>query len=894
MQNLWENPKSLAIILSKLDQNNLMELSHFIMHNLYYNIFYTKNNDHQLIYIISLLLKDEISKLKDDDSISSFLNETTCGLLLEQFLYTKDVQSFLKVNLSKIIEKIEMENLTSIILNPNIIHKNLEKKKLNLNKSIIDNNNKTNKKIEFLDCNYLATMTDNSLREIIDSIKDKEMKEVYDKNSKDFINSTNSEALIKNILELKNSDQIMYFYIKSIEEIIETINLILDNLLRNVNALPYSIRCICKIILMLIKKRYPDMNKIEQNKYLSKFFFQKLLLCTLKNPSYLLLIDEFLISDKTMDKIREIKSILEQFTLRNLYKNTEYLIPFNYYFIQKLPQLNELYNKICQVELPSFIEKLINDELPEDYKYDYFKENPNEKIFYRNICFNIKDLYILVSNALKCKENITLKENVLTKLESYIKKIENLKENECNSDTIKFYLLTDQIHNTKFDVLLNLERDKKYFSLKELKEISDYAQQIKNVEIKVKNLFYALLYSYPSLSKNNISKENLSNLISLLKELKNNSYINTGEQIIPYKWYIDSLIQYLPILNIELSKNNYEQLLNELELNLTNSLKEYNFEELIEFIEYIKESEREKIYYEKATKIICDIGLNKKIQNYIKKENIPVILSFNEKKLKITKCLKTQKDKNINVCNTIDSFIEQFPDIGRFCKKNKIDIFNFIKYLQIPEKLENYSNIIKEYLKTNKTDINEKELNDISNKIYDYILEKLNIKLFPKDNNSLDSDIYNNCCRNIWIEFTNLQNKKKNYIFDTYLPDAINNFHKMITEKSPRKKFSYMEKIYNCIYSLGMFNGEKIEGAEEEMLLLHYTFIKAKPQKIYSNCKYLQLFLGDKESKLEGNYLTKILSVCEIMAKFSFKNVLNILESDYMYNCDLVQKGILY
>ena len=377
MQNLWENPKSLATILSKLDQNNLMELSHFIMHNLYYNIFYTKNNDHQLIYIISLLLKDEISKLKDDDNnISSFLNETTCGLLLEQFLYTKDVQSFLKANLSKIIEKIEMENLTSIILNPNVIQKNLEKKKLNLKKSIIDNN-KADKKIEFLDCQYLAIMTDNCLRETIDSIKDKEMKECYEKNSKDFINSTISTALIKNILELKNSDQIMYFYIKSIEEIIETINLILDNLLRNVNALPYSIRCICKIILVLIKKRYPNMNKIEQNKYLSKFFFQKLLLCTLKNPSYLLLIDEFLISDKTMDKIREIKSILEQFTLRNLYKNTEYLIPFNYFFIQKLPQLNELYNKICQVELPSFIEKLINDELPEDYKYDYFKENPN-------------------------------------------------------------------------------------------------------------------------------------------------------------------------------------------------------------------------------------------------------------------------------------------------------------------------------------------------------------------------------------------------------------------------------------------------------------------------------------------------------------------------------------
>ncbi len=78
------------------------------------------------------------------------------------------------------------------------------------------------------------------------------------------------------------------------------------------------------------------------------------------------------------------------------------------------------------------------------------------------------------------------------------------------------------------------------------------------------------------------------------------------------------------------------------------------------------------------------------------------------------------------------------------------------------------------------------------------------------------------------------------------------------------------------------------------MPLLHYTFIKAKPKHIYSNCKYIQLFLGNRESKVEGYNLMNILSICEKMSKFSFKDLLNITESDYLLNCDLVEKGILY
>jgi hypothetical protein len=254
MKNIWEDPKSLAKIISKINPSDLMDLSYFIIHNLYYNIFYSKKNDHQLIYIISLLLKDEISKLADDDiNNSSFLNKTSCGIILEQFLYAKDVQSFFKANLTKVIKKIEMEKSnSSIILNPEDIQKKIDETKLCLDDNSI-NENKTSKikekMSEVFAFKYFVQMNETLLKEKLNSIKDIELKEVYEKKSSDFINSTNCNTLIANIIKFKKSDKIFLFYINSHNEIIEIINMILDNLFKNVNSLPYSIKSICKITL---------------------------------------------------------------------------------------------------------------------------------------------------------------------------------------------------------------------------------------------------------------------------------------------------------------------------------------------------------------------------------------------------------------------------------------------------------------------------------------------------------------------------------------------------------------------------------------------------------------------------------------------------------------------
>ena len=214
--------------------------------------------------------------------------------------------------------------------------------------------------------------------------------------------------------------------------------------------------------------------------------------------------------------------------------------------------------------------------------------------------------------------------------------------------------------------------------------------------------------------------------------------------------------------------------------------------------------------------------------------------------------------------------------------------------MKIPETLENYSKIIKEYLKTKDKKEIIQNIDVISNKIYDYILENLNSKLFPNESSDLDIIIYEKCKNIIWIDPSNLLKSNKNYIFDSFLPDAISYFRNIDIEKSPRKKLIYIKEIFKCIYNLGTFNSDKVEGAEDEMPLLNYTFIKANPKNIYSNCKYIQLFLGDKENKEEGNFVTKILAICEKMAKFTFQDMINISESEYEYNCILAKDGVLY
>ena len=920
----WDNPESIYIILSKLNLEESKTIAKFVAHNLYDKLFSSSNNEEQLIYIISLLLKDEINSLKNEEiEYNKFLHNSPCDNILKQLIHKKEVLYYFKETLVEIVKKVEIDTSSNpILFKLENILKRLEKcDNIITNDSdkeiLKENKEKINKKINLFNQIYLINITTEELKNKFSTPQSKEIKDYLENKLNDIQKKSNiysTDNLISNIFKFKNSQKIFLYYIDSFMETIDIINLIFKNFIDNSNSMPYIIKCICKIICILIEKKYPKASKVDQNAFISQFFFKNIVFPFINDPSYLLLINECLITSKAAEKFRQIEFILETF-ISGKFFNEEFLVPFNNFFIEKMPDLIKLMKNISQVTLPGFIDKSMNNNLPENYKYDYFKENPNENIFYRNICFNFDELYLLIKISIKFKNNIPFDKNVLnviSRFESNLTKINELFLNNSEAKETKYFLLTDFINNKKYDDILNLKREKTYLSLKELSKIENEDQNIENNIIKIKNFFFALLYNYPLLIKNNFSEERKSNLTSLLRELKNNSYFNssiyTAKQHIPYKWYIDSLIQYLPRVSYDLKENDYELLLTEIEEEINNSMNGYNYSELSQFFEYVNEIKKEKYYYEQTQKNILDIDLNKIVNSIIEREEIPVELIYNEKELIIMpseikaknkkisfRLSKKKKNENIIICKKIKSLINKFPNIKNdLVHQKENDIFEFIKFLKIPEQLENYSKFIKEYLKTKDRKEIIQNLDEISNKIYDYILENLNSKLFPDEPSEIDIKISENCKKVIWIDPSNLLKSNKNYIFDSYLPDAISCFRNIDIEKSPRKKLLYIREICKCIYNLGTFNGDKIEGAEDEIPLLNYTFIKANPKNIYSNSKYIQLFLGDKENKEEGNFVTKILAICDKMVKFSINDMINITESDYEVNCDLVEQGILY
>lgn len=88
--------------------------------------------------------------------------------------------------------------------------------------------------------------------------------------------------------------------------------------------------------------------------------------------------------------------------------------------------------------------------------------------------------------------------------------------------------------------------------------------------------------------------------------------------------------------------------------------------------------------------------------------------------------------------------------------------------LKIPEKLDEYFNIIRDYLTDEKLTINEElSLNDektmqlINEKIYDYVMTKIYDKIYPPDTDQIDNIIFSQSVKLSWTEPKNFIKQKK-------------------------------------------------------------------------------------------------------------------------------------
>jgi len=95
-----------------------------------------------------------------------------------------------------------------------------------------------------------------------------------------------------------------------------------------------------------------------------------------------------------------------------------------------------------------------------------------------------------------------------------------------------------------------------------------------------------------------------------------------------------------------------------------------------------------------------------------------------------------------------------------------------------------------------------------------------------------------------------------------------------------------MNKIFEFINSLLTFTeNSKLIGVDNQMPLLNYIFIKAKPKGMYTNLEFMELYMGEKIKKIEGNNLAQLKSIRDFTFNLKSDNLQNVSNEEFEINC---------
>ena len=730
-----------------------------------------------------------------------------------------------------------------------------------------------------------------------------------------------------------NAHDILKEFESNFLKLINFLDSLFETIIENLDLLPYSIKCICKIISILLEKKFPNINEIEKYRFTSKFIFNNLLVPVLINPAQGALINNYIISNNTLYNMNVAINIIKRFTSFILYspKNDTIFSPFNNYFIGNIYKLTKINEAAINTKIPTFIEKIIEGKISANSKYNYFNEHNNEILYSRSIFLSMNHVKVIMKgiiHLLQSEDNYFLKlvskiidnkENMqyLIELSDQNEKIvKNTIKNEKGrgkitrkEQTIKYLLISDIIYNEKYNNILNNNTTYRYFKLQEKKIIDNNNQKemSENLIIKTKNLISASLSNYRILDEITFGVENIGSTFDILKKLKH--YMRSANYVvdegIPSEWYIGLLLENLKKLPEEYKENDYEKLYEELEKEIKDAMESHDFELLSVIVAKMRFSKRRKDFYNHLMDVLIDINLNNNVNNIIENDEINVKLYFKygeKKKLNIYKEDLSERqldflnsfvfvdDKDVRTCRTIKSFTNIFPDLNKLANvaTETKSVFDIQKELNVPKEINGFFSIIKNHLMNVKKIKEEKELNLIYNKIYDHVWSKIYSKLYPKKSDIMDMSLQQKFTLYSWIEPFHLIKENNDYNFELILPKIVNYFNDIDVEKSPRKKIMNMNYIFEAINTLLEFNEDKINiGVDNQMPLLNYVFIKAKPKNIFTNCEFMELYSGDKIRKKEGNYLIQLKSIRDFTLGLTHNKLFNITIEEFNQNCKL-------
>jgi hypothetical protein len=275
--------------------------------------------ENNLLYVIAMMLKDEIDQLSTKSEITLFLEETKTSFLLEQMVKMPDVQLYFRKVIYRMVEKIEnLCSLKKINFNMDLIYEDMQNFIQQENKKL---GKKNKKSIEELSMKYINTkIIDQSMNNQEEDSEDSEENNIKNNNTiileenfkkyqksiqKEELETLLKEAEKSNKKEISeyyrqlidnidhrncydlyfvnfmdryedekeiNLDLLLFIYQKDFLNVISFLEIFIDDLLKNISIIPNSIKNICKIISTLVKNKFKDLTKVEENIFLSKFF----------------------------------------------------------------------------------------------------------------------------------------------------------------------------------------------------------------------------------------------------------------------------------------------------------------------------------------------------------------------------------------------------------------------------------------------------------------------------------------------------------------------------------------------------------------------------------------------------------------------------------------------
>ena len=921
--NLYEDPKIVSLIIKNSKPSEIQRtLLPLFGNNFYENILSSKYIQNNLMYVITLLLKDEINSLENEYNPEKFLNiDSSCGYLLYELRAKDDIQIYIKKIIEEVVEQID-EYSDNICFDFKKINENITDKFNDIKYEIINDDsmrrlskeqilneiverklgNKFKKQqlnIEF-NSKYLKDISpENYFTNEEEDEDDEDIKEYYNSTifkRKKSLTPYIDKYLTEKINKQKYKKEVLLFYQKDFYIVKNFIDKFIKNLSDNLNIIPYSIKLICKIISILLKKKFPNLLVIKHNAMISRFFFCSLFWPLIQDSRNGALIQNYAISKNTMMNLQVIIDIFVRFIMGKLFvkKDNYYFSPFNQYFIEKIPELKNFMENLLNVNIPKYLEDVLEDN-DKNYKFNMAEENNEEGFIHRSICFSMHDLSDIFNNISKSEEDKkVIEENNNFKIclermcyKGNLNMIEKIKNKEKEDGKLYYFLLSDCLFlNDKIKNLFEIKQISNHFKINEIKEPKNDEEKNKNLIIKMKNFISGLLFNFIILTREDFSKNCSMNINDILNELfvlsKIPNYI--VDDTIPTQWYVSSILEIIPKLPKEMTNNNCQKLIEELINEVNLSIKELDFETLSFIHGKLNFTIRRKLSIQSTIDTIKRIDLNEKIEsiiNYDKFGNdcIPKNVSIND--FVIIEDQKKNKKIEIKNTNYISEFIQDFPDFTIYQRLQDIDILEFEKNNSIPTQLLEYFNKINKHLEED-NNYSKEELKEIKEKIYDYIMTKLYDKLFPPEPSIEDNKIYHNSISHSWVESKHFIKERPGSIYNSFLPDVIKYIKLIIKEKSPRKKIENMSNVFNSIQRVIEFNGGKgLLGIDDFIPILTFSLMKAQIYRLNSTIKYTILYNPGKENGLESQQLSQLMVASDFLTNLSYKDLLNITEEEY-------------